>query len=176
MKYIEQYIRTKDKYTEYQVQQIMYLVKTCTSECSKILIMLILFRNHLPEYITALVTLLCLRSFAGGIHFDTYIGCLLATISYFGLAIIILPALTVSFHTRLVFFIICMILSAYVPPVTSKYRPPLSTPKRILCQTTTTTIIFICILFTLIFPYSPLTIVNFWTVTLHVLQLLFAKI
>jgi len=176
MKQLEEKLRSKNKYTEYQIQQILYLVKTISSEASKILIMIIIFRNQLLSYFLALIIMFFLRSFSGGIHFNTYMGCLLTTILYFVLAIKLLPQMTLPFAVKVLLLCLCMILSTRIPPVTSKYRPTLSKPKIILCQNITTTFTFIYIILLNIFPNSHLITVGFWVIILHFLQLITARI
>ena len=176
MKHLEEKLRLKNKYTEYQIQQIMYLVKTISSELSKIIIMAFLFRNHIPVYIFALFALFFLRSFGGGIHFNTYIGCLITTVSYFVLAILVLPSLEVPFYIKFLALNVCMILCSRIPPATSKYRPPLSQPKIIICQNITTTFVFCFTILLYIFPESHYITVGFWVIILHLLQLIVAKL
>lgn len=176
MKYLEQQLRKKNKYTNYQVKQIIYLVKAISSELSKIIIMAVLFKNHIPAYFAALTILFFLRSFSGGLHFNTYAGCLIATITYFFLAIMVLPSFTVPFAIKFSMLIVCMIMFSRLTPVTSKYRPPLSQPKIIICQNITTTFTFLFTIILYIIPDNPYVTVGFWIIILHLLQLLTSKL
>ena len=176
MKYIEEKIRSTGKYTNYQIKQIMYLIQSISSEISKIIIMGILFRNNIPTYLFALIVLSFLRCYSGGLHFNTYIKCLLATISYFILAINILPHIIVPFEIKFVLLNVCMILLSKFTPVISKYRPPLSAPKILICQNITTTFTFVYIILLYIMPDNPLLTVGFWIIILHIAQLFISKL
>ena len=176
MKHLEQWLIKKNKYTKYQVKQIIYLVKALNSELSKIMIMIILFRNDLVAYFVALTTLFFLRSFSGGLHLNTYIGCFSVTITYFFLAIKVLPSIPVPFAIKVILLLMCMIMFSRLTPVTSKYRPPLSKPKIIICQNITITFTFLYTIILYIIPDSPYITVGFWIIILHLLQLLTAKI
>lgn len=176
MKYIETRIRATGKYSNYQVKQIMYLIKSISSEISKIIIMGILFKNALTTYIVALIILSFLRCFSGGLHFNTYIKCLLVTVSYFVLAIYILPHIPIPYEVKFVLLNACMILLSKFTPVTSKYRPQLSQPKILVCQSITTTFTFVYIILLYIMPDNPIITVGFWIIILHITQLFTAKL
>ncbi len=53
-----------------------FLFKTLASEISKIIIMGILFHEHITLYFFALFVMIFLRTSMGGLHFYTYAGCL----------------------------------------------------------------------------------------------------
>lgn len=176
MKLLENKLRTTGKYTNYQIQQIIYLVKTFSSDISKSVLLAILFRNHLDLFALVMVMLFLLRSYSGGMHFHTYMGCLIATTCYFSLAILILPQISVPFAYKVLFLIVCMILCDRVGPVTSEYRPPLS-PERIThFRNITITLLFLFILILYVIPEHPYSNVGFWVIILHSLQLVAAKL
>ncbi len=143
MKLIEQKLLATGKYTNYQVKQIIYLIKSIGGDVCKVLIMGLLFRNYFIEYLFALIILFLYRSYSGGLHFNTYLGCLAATTIYFYLAINILPLIPIPFWIMFLMLNGCMILFSRLTPVVSKYRPPLSPQKIILCQNITTFCTFI---------------------------------
>lgn len=176
MKFIEQKLTESKKYTRYQVKKIMYVLKTLSADISKVVILGIIFRNHFVSYIAALTALFMLRSFSGGIHNKTYLGCFATSLVYFLLSIMILPQITISFSIRILLLTACMVICEWIGPITSKYRPPLSQAKIALCKSITTTVIFSFILIANIVPSSPNVTVGFWVVILHTLQLVIAKL
>lgn len=176
MKYLENRLRATEKYTNYQIQQILYLVKTFSSEFSKSLVIAFLFRKHLDAYAVVMITLLLLRSYSGGLHFHTYMGCLIATTCYFSLAILILPQITVPFSVKMLCLVFCMILCDRVGPVTSEYRPPLAPDRITHFRNITITLIFLFIVIFCLIPEHPYTTIGFWVIILHSLQLVIAKL
>ena len=76
--------RIQDKYnlSNYQIAQLSFVYKSLSSEISKIIIMGILFHNHLDLYTFLLFVMCLLRTFSGGLHFYTYIRCLAASTIY----------------------------------------------------------------------------------------------
>lgn len=82
-------IYIKDKYglSNYQMAQLTFVIKSTSSELSKILLMGIAFQNHLKLYIFLLIIMCFLRTFSGGLHFYTYKKCLLASTTYMGIII-----------------------------------------------------------------------------------------
>jgi len=175
MNIIEQKLTESKKYTRYQVQKMMYVIKTLSADISKIIILGIIFRNHFGAFIAAMLVMLPLRSFSGGIHNNTYIGCFMTSLTYFTLSIMILPKFIIPFPMQILLLTACMMLCEWIGPVTSKYRPPLSAAKISICKSITTTTIFLFIFIANIIPASSITTVGFWVIILHTLQLIIAK-
>lgn len=168
----------KDKYhlSNYQIAQLCFLVKTLFSELSKIIIMGMLFHNHLPAYFFSLFAMLFLRCSTGGLHFYTYAGCLMMSILYITLSILVLPNISLPVYMQLFLLLICMILCYSIGPVVSKYRPTPSSQLFVRGRNFTCTFIFIYALALYIIPANHLMTVGFWTIILHSLQLIAAKI
>lgn len=176
MKSIEQRLTESKKYTRYQVQKILYVIKTLSADISKVIILGMIFHNYFLFYIVAMTVLFLLRSFSGGIHNNTYIGCFMSTLIYFLLSIVILPQITISFSIKILLLTACIVICEWIGPITSKHRPPLSLAKISICKSITVTNIFLIILITNIIPSSPYITTGFWVVILHTLQLIVAKL
>ena len=91
MSTVKLFLKEKYNLSNYQIAQLVFLLKTLSSELSKMLIMAILFQNHILLYIFALIIMLCLRCTTGGLHFYTYLSCLVASTIYLWLAVVLLP-------------------------------------------------------------------------------------
>lgn len=168
----------KDTYhlTSYQAAQVIFLFKSLFSEFSKMLIMGILFHRHLPEYFFALFVMLFLRCTTGGIHFYTYWGCLLMSVSYVGLSILILPLIPVPFPIKIGLLLFAMLTCFIIGPIASKYRP--TAPEKQIRKFRILSAAFI-LLYTIvmvIFPHVALLNVGFWVIIMHSAQLIVAKI
>lgn len=98
-------IYIKDKYglSNYQMAQLTFVIKSTSSELSKILLMGIAFQNHLKLYIFLLIIMCFLRTFSGGLHFYTYKKCLLASTTYMGVIIFFFSKILLPLYVQLLF-------------------------------------------------------------------------
>ena len=176
MSRIKSHIQTKYELSNYQMAQLSFVFKSMSSELSKILIMGIIFHNHLKLY-TILLLLMCfLRSFSGGLHFYTYKKCLLASTMYIGSIIMILSKITLPLYIQLFLLTLCIVTCYAIGPVLSKYRTNFPEAQLYFCRNITCFIIFIYTLLMYIIPENPYFVAGFWMIILHSLQLLVAKI
>ena len=176
MERIKRYLTVNHHLSNYQVAQIFFLCKTLFSEISKILLMGVLFAHRLPFYFFALFIMVFLRCSMGGLHFDTYIGCLAASTLYLWLAVVLLPRMAVARALQIIALLLCILICNVVGPVVSKYRPA-SIQKQFRKNTRFTTL-FILIYGLILYriPQNPYMRVGFWVILLHSLQLMAAKI
>lgn len=170
------HFQIKYNFTNYQIAQLKFLFITLASEISKILIMGIFFYNKLPLYFFAIFVMLCLRSTTGGIHFYTYVSCLLASVTFLWLAIRILPLIHLPIFMSLILLLGCIITCYMIGPVTSKYRPTPSQNKAQKYRSLTCGFVFIYTVVFYIFPENSYLIIGFWVIILHSLQLILAKL
>ena len=176
MEKLKKHLRNKYNLTNYQIAQIFFLFKTLLSELSKMLIMGLLFHKHFFVYCFALFIMIFLRTTTGGLHFYTYWGCLLMSVAYMGLSIVILPMISVPLPVKLCLLICAIIICHVVGPITSKYRP-VNPPAQIqflrkICIFT----IFIFSIALYIIPENAYMTAGFWVIILHSLQLIAGKI
>ena len=176
MEKVKTHLKEKYHLTGYQAAQVIFLFKSFLSEFSKTLIMGVLFHRHLPEYVFALFVMIFLRTTTGGIHFYTYWGCLLMSVTYVGLSILVLPMIDIPFLFQLPLLLAALITCYAIGPIVSKYRP--ETPPEQIRKSRLTVAIFIFIytLILFIFPEVPILEIGFWVIITHSLQLVVAKI
>ena len=129
---IKKYLKEKHHLNNYEIAQVEFVFKTVSSELSKMMIMGILFHEHLGLYLFALCVMLYLRSTTGGVHFYTYTGCLAASILYMGLTIILLRNIVLPVYLQLIALFLCILICYWVGPIVSKYRQEPSPQK--FCQ------------------------------------------
>lgn len=177
MEQVKSYLKNTYELSNYQIAQIFFLYKTIFSEVSKILIMGFLFHGKLPLYIFALFVMIVLRSLMGGLHFYTYLNCLLASAIYLGLAIYVLPHIPIVLNLQIILLLFSILICNHIGPITSKYRP--ESCKRYFTQYKRLATVFI-LLYTLILYImprnNPYLCVGFWVIMLHSLQLIIAKL
>lgn len=175
MKY-EKILKERYGLNNYQLAQLRYVFKTLFSEISKFLIMLILFHEKFPLFLCT-VTLLCLmRITSGGFHCNTYIGCLIFSVTYMILCINILPRLYFEKIVRLVFTVICIFINYFFAPVSSEKHVPLNNSARYKYKLLSTAILTFYLIIMLIVPDNQFFITGFWVIILHIVQLLLAVI
>ncbi len=176
MEKVKAHLKETYHLTGYQAAQVIFLFKSLFSEFSKMLIMGVLFHKHLPEYFFALFVMLFLRCTTGGIHFYTYWGCLLMSVSYVGLSILVLPWIPVALPIKIILLIGAMITCFIIGPIASKYRP--EAPKKQINRFRFISAGFILLytIFMIIFPQADILNIGFWVIIMHSLQLIVAKI
>lgn len=161
---------------DYQIAQLNYLFSTVLSEISKLLIMGILFRKFLVSYLFALFIMLFLRCTTGGLHFYTYFSCLTASLLYLFLGIRVLPRLHLAVYVQLFILLLCLICCYLIGPVLSKYRAVPTQKQYERQRNVTCSFIFVYALFIYLIPGSELSVIGFWIIVLHTLQLFAAKL
>lgn len=154
-----------------------YMLKALLSEASKILIFLLIAicLHIVREYFVALFFLMVLRNNGGGLHFKHYISCLIVSFIFLYASI----GLTFVFKpTRLIMvllLLLCAFLGWQLVPITSDNRPP-ATPNQIKSsKLSTLLIILILCLVICVCPLNNYLYIGFWTTTLHIIQLLIAR-
>ncbi len=172
------YIQENMEYSDYEIAMLKYQLTAFSYDISKLVIMAILFffLDLFPQYCIAVITLLLLRTTTGGLHFKTYIGCLLFTLCFFITAVSILPQFKIHQLTIIILLYICILIVNIIGPITSNYRP---IPNGILikkCKRNAGNFIFLYSLFTIIIPLNQYIITGFWVIILQTLQLVFAYI
>ena len=168
-------IQKKYDFTDYQIAQLKYTFTILFSEISKFTIIAFLFRNHVAMFLYAAVLLSILHISCGGLHANTYWGCLLMTFSFFFASIYLLPQIGIPKIWMAVLLIGCAATIVLVGPVESKYRKPLTdhAKKRLIARSLAIILIHL-ILFCL--NDSEILTVGSWIIVVEVAQLAMAKI
>lgn len=175
---IQNYLQASFGYTDYQIEQIRYTVVSLLSEISKLFIMGIFFTmtRHLPQYLTAILVLLILRTCTGGLHFKRYSSCLLVSFLIFYLGICQLPGIPLPKPAYFVLLLACVIIHYLFAPVVSSYRPIPNGIQVKKSKQQAFAIITVYALIMFIVPFNQYTITGFWIILLQSLQLIAAKI
>lgn len=167
---------TEKELTEYEKKLKEYYWKCFISEISKTIFFLIIFTLfHLTtEYFIALFFLTLFRTNGGGLHFQHYISCMIVSFVFLAasifLALYVKPQLTIM----MICLLLCLVIGYLLVPITSINRPP-ATPVQVFKSKRNTCIIMsVFILLIYICPDSPYLLIGYWTVILHILQLIIA--
>lgn len=175
MEAVKKHLKEKYRLTNYQIAQLAYLYKTIGSEISKLIIMGIVFHDYFTEYLFSLAVMLVLRCFTGGLHFDTYPGCLTGSLFLTGASILLLPPLVARFPFKALWLVLCMIIINFIGPIPSKYRPEYSREHLHRCKKIVLLFIGLFSLSVWLMPDSPFIHIGVSVILLHTLQLMAAK-
>lgn len=168
----------KTDYSEYEKALIKYFGLCILSEGSKIIAFLIFFAffGLIKEYLVGLLALMLLRVNGGGIHCKHYISCLF--ISFFALCSAIFPGIYIQplpLPILIISLIVCTLIGYHLVPITSDSRP-LPGREMIAKGKRRTLLIIICFLILIcICPYNVYFNIAYWTIIIHVFQLIIAK-
>ena len=117
-----------------------------------------------------------LRCFGGGLHFNHYISCLIASFAFlFGsisLSMQIIPSKMIACASTL----LCAFIGYLLVPITSTNRPPANSIQKRKSKRNTTVIILFYFILIYFCPTTPMLYICYWTVILHILQLIIAYI
>ncbi len=155
-----------------------YYLECLVCEVSKILIFLLIFMamGLTGEYMAALLTLMLLRNQGGGLHFRHYLTCLAVSFAFLYAAILLALCVMPS-----MFFMLCTV-GLSIPaawrlvPIPSAGRPPATDKQITRCRNTTVLLLLTALFPIFLAPQSPWTGIIYWTILLHILQLLLAKL
>lgn len=170
--------KTTREYTEYEKKLRRYYMLGFISEFSKICIFLVFFAflGLVPEYLIALVAMFSLRGIGGGLHFNHYVTCLVVSFAFVCgsvfLALYIMPQPIIIYSSML----LCALLGYLLVPITSKNRPPATLEQIKKCKRNTTIVILFYFILLCFCPDATWSLICYWTVILHIGQLVVAYI
>ena len=170
-------------YSDYDIAKVKYVLASLFSEFSKLLLFGTLFGvlGYFYPFLFSIILLLFLRINIGGLHCKHYLSCFALSFFILYLSIIFFPYIVnISFIFIFAISTVCMIINYYIGPIASPFRP---SPNSVLlksCRNLGFIILFNYILFVSIFQnIEALELyiqVGFWTILLHTIQLIIAKI
>ena len=176
MQQLKKYLQQNYQLSNYQIAQIFFLFSTIASELSKIIILGIIFYSKWEFYLFALLITLFLRSAMGGLHFYTYIGCLFVSVLYFCLILFVFSQIPITQQEQIFLLLFTMLICYSIGPITSKYRPEDCKKHFQRGKIFTCMFIFNYALILYLIPENQYFTIGFWSILLHSLQLIIAKI
>lgn len=175
---ISPYLSREFHFTELEIARIRYVIISFISETSKLAVLFTAFSlmNRQKELLAAILVLLSIRNFTGGIHLSHYLYCLLFTFSFLlgavGLAELCFPPLWIQ--------ILCLaagiLIVGVIGPVSSDRRPAPSKKKGNIFRIIACMVLLVYILLLLNVRYLPFRNLIFWVSILQILQLAAAKL
>lgn len=179
MEFLMQKAKTECGFSDYQIKLIRYALTALIYDVSKLILFVIFFSyiGKLLHLFFALIPLICLRTKTGGIHFHSYLSCLVVSFGYLYGAVVILPNYMKP-NSLMIFLLllICAIVNYTIGPnsLTRKTPADIAFVKKAKLESFQVILILAIALF--IFSVNQYLIVSFWTVVLHTIQLSLTKI
>lgn len=170
-------IQTTYQFTDFEMKKINFTISVIKCELSKFIILGIAFAlfGFFPEYMVLMLTLIPIRMFSGGIHFNHYSSCFIFT-SFFSALPVLLTGIVLPHSAQLVILGLCVAITYLIGPVTSTKRPPIRYERYRafrLISTSVSLVWFLVFAIAGAFPYQNLC---FWVIALQTIQLICAKI
>ena len=156
--------------------KLRYGLEVAKNEIVKLIILLVLFSffSHHIEFIFAVVLLMPIRSFSGGMHMKSSIGCFFYSLCFFFLSVEVLPLLQIPSRTMLFILGIAGFTIAWFSPVASYKRPIKTNERRAALKKGTIISLIISVvvlIILLILGLENYFVIGIWVVTLQAIQL-----
>lgn len=142
---------------------IRYAIETLLSELSKFIILCVFFilLDKGSSFFFAFCYFSFLRTFSGGLHFDTYVGCLIGTLTLYS-AMVWFP-ITGIFNTAVIFLFLFITTLIFVPLPDIK-RPIKDKKKRYRLKSLT--VIFAFTIYYIILHFTPHYLNQYYAATI----------
>lgn len=163
------------------IRKMKYSMQVIWNEVTKLIILLFLFMllDKVNLFIFSVGILFSIRVLSGGLHFKGSLICLMATLCFFSLVLLVLPNLIVlSLNLAIVLMAISTIIIYSFSPIPSSFRPIVNQKRKRTLKylSAFTTLIWILILFKFVFLYNKdFFDCGIWTITIQAFQLIIGK-
>lgn len=175
---ISPYLTREFHFTELEIARIRYVIISFISETSKLAVLFTAFSlmNRQTELLAAILVLLSIRNFTGGIHLSHYLSCLLFTFSFLLGAIVLAEFCFPPLWIQILCLTAGIFIIGIIGPVSSDRRPAPSRKKGNVFRFVACSVVFVYILLLLNVRYLPFRNIIFWVSILQILQLAAAKL
>lgn len=170
-------IQSSYQFTDLEMKRLKYTLKAVSSELIKTLMLSVLFfkLGHLPDFFVGVLVLITIRCNSGGLHMEHFITCLLFTLTFMFLSVIVLPSfVSVPYPIKPVILALCILITFLTAPVASKKRPSATPEAKRRYRNRATVLLFIFSIAIIILKTTPIADICFWIIVLQTLQLLCA--
>ena len=178
MQMLSNFIDENMNISERDKKMLIFSITCIFYDVSKLLLFVIIFAllHRLDLFLFAFVILLPLRLSSGGLHFKHYTSCLFFSLGYFLLVTIPLAGINVPWAIMIISLGLCTIVNGVLAPIRSASRPPLPENAIIRCKKKTLLATAFAILLLVLFYQTKFFAVGYWTILLHSVQLIIAKL
>lgn len=124
---ISEYLyKNNNSLTKTDLLKIQYSLQVIWGDLTKFIILLLIFLSlhEVPLFLLTFIILISTRPLGGGLHCNSFISCLIVSITYFITIMLfstLSPKLNINFY--IVFFIVCFIITLAYAPCRNEKRP-----------------------------------------------------
>ena len=174
---IHKYFKNEFNLSELDSIKFRYSLEVITGDLSKCLILLCFFAilGRTADYLYSSLALLMLRSFTGGLHFRTYIKCMIFTGFFFCISILLKTYIALNFTILSTLFIFSSFTIILFAPLCDKSRPNYSSQKRNQFKFISIILLSFHFISYLFASKNPYLINSVWVMSLQSFQILIAK-
>lgn len=174
---IHNYFKNQIVLSELESIKLKYILEVILNDLSKIALLFLVFYflNRQISFIYCLISLIPLRAYTGGIHYKTYIGCLVFSGVFFYISIFLSSHFSPSYFIIIIQLMFSLLIIILLAPITSKNRPTYN--KKKIMRFKFFSILIVLFHFTMYFSTknNPYFIKSIWVITMQSVQLLIAK-
>lgn len=157
--------------------KLRYSLEVILGDMSKFIILLIVFTfwgKHI-EFIYSSISLIGIRVFTGGLHYKTFIRCLIFSVFFFFLVIYSENNLVIKNPNILALYIGIILSVVLIAPISEKTRPIYSDKKIMLFKTISIIFILFHVFMYFITNKDPYFKISLWVFIYQAIQLIISK-
>lgn len=172
-----EYLRLQFSYDDDEIAKIKYSLEVFLYDFEKLLILFIIFFqiNKSKEFVLCTLVLISIRTFAGGMHFNTFRHCFLASLLIFVLSIVILPMIPLNLLLVSIILLVSFIINVIYSPITSIHRPKKTDKTKNIFRFVSSLIILMHSINILLLNRQSYLNCYIWIIAIQSIQLIFAK-
>lgn len=177
MKILSEYMTSELNLSPSEQKFLIFKFKCVIYDLSKFIILFLFFYSvgYVKEFLFAALISIPLRTHSGGLHFKHYLSCFLFSFGYFTLLIYGLSTIQLPTYLSVPLMLLCAFINFRLSPILSASRPPLPAAEIHSLKQKTFILTIYCTLIVILFYQTTLTSVGYWTILLHSMQLIIAK-
>ena len=163
---------------KYERELTIFFFKGLFYDASKIVIFFLLFSlfNMTTYFWYSLLYLILFRSSSGGIHCNSYLGCLTISLLVLSISIILGIYVFIPILHQTIFTILLGIITVFFSPVLSSSRPNPGPSIIKRAKIRSSICIFVLIVLLTIYPKTIFSNIGFWSLVIHTFQLFIAHL
>lgn len=122
---IDRYFQKEFELCDKDCIKLRYALEIILNDCSKLILLFLTFSllDTSVNFLYCFLTLSLLRPFTGGLHFKTYIGCILFSGAFFYLSIFLADAIPLDFSSTVILLLLSGVTMLLLAPIPAKTRP-----------------------------------------------------
>lgn len=174
---LHDYFKNRFNLSEIESIKLLYSLEVITNDLSKYLILIAFFSafGRISDFIYSSISLIMIRSFTGGLHFSSYIRCIVFSTLFFCTSIALKTYVSLNTTIIVTLFISSLFIIILFAPLCSKFRAEYSLEKRFKFKFLGLILLFCHFGMYFFANKNPYLINSVWVISLQTFQILIAK-